>query len=68
MGIFYSNNYKKLEEVSNYLKKIDKKRIMYIFTLNNSELDDLDFVDFNDIKIKPIPQKIIDIFESLNEF
>ena len=68
MGIFYSNNYKKLEEVSNYLKKIDKKSIMYIFTLNNSELGDLDFVDFNDIKIKPIPQKIIDIFESLNEF
>jgi adenine-specific DNA-methyltransferase len=68
MGIFYSNNYKKLQEISNCLRKINKQKIMYIFTLNNSELSDLDFDDFDDINIKPIPQKIIDIYESLNEF
>lgn len=68
LGIFYSNNYKLLEDLKIKIRKTNKIKIIYIFTLNNSDIDNLDFEDFNDIQIKPIPQKIVDIYESLNEF
>jgi hypothetical protein len=42
-------------------KQSHSKKKVYVFTFDNSGLNPNDFIDWTDIELEPIPQKILEI-------
>lgn len=68
LAIYYALNREKLQELKDKLKSIDGEKTLYCFTLDPLGLDKNDFSDWNDVKLEPIPQKILDIYEEIYEY
>ena len=67
LGIYNSFDYsglRALREVMN--KQSHTKKKVYVFTFDNSGLNPNDFLDWIDIELEPIPQKILEIIGDLN--
>jgi hypothetical protein len=43
-------------------------KILYCFTLDPLGLDKTDFQDWEGVSLEPIPQKILDVYESIYEY
>jgi adenine-specific DNA-methyltransferase len=68
MGIYYSLDYAKLDLLKIELSKLIGEKILYCFTLDPLGLDKNDFEDWINIELREVPQKIIDIYEGINEY
>ena len=44
------------------------EKILYCFTLDPLGLNENDFDDWNDVRLEPIPQKILDIYKEIHEY
>jgi hypothetical protein len=47
-------------------KQSHSKKKVYVFTFDNSGLNPNDFLDWGNIELEPIPQKILEIIGDLN--
>lgn len=66
IGIYFIESHRKLNEL---LKKIDKynlKKIIYLFSWGKTEYTGAD-LGYSNIKIKDIPQPIIDVYKEINK-
>lgn len=68
MSIFYSLERDTLEDLKKELDKYSGEKILYCFTLDPLGLNKDDFLDWNDVRLEPIPQKILDIYEDIHEY
>jgi adenine-specific DNA-methyltransferase len=68
MGIYYSLDYAKLDFLKIELSKLIGEKILYCFTLDPLGLDKNDFEDWINVELKDVPQKILDIYEIINEY
>ena len=68
LSVYYSLDREKLETLKSELKNLQGEKILYCFTLDPLGLDKNDFSDWDDVKLEPIPQKILDIYEEIYEY
>ena len=66
VGIYTSFDYSSVEVFKSELKKIDGQKKAYIFSFDNEGLNPNDFIDWGDIELEPIPQKILEVIGNLN--
>jgi len=68
MAVYYALERGALPEMKKELDKLDGEKILYCFTLDPLGLDKEDFSAWNDVRLEPIPQKILDIYEQIYEY
>ena len=67
LGIYNSFDYSGLQALREVMnKQSHTKKKVYVFTFDNSGLNPNDFLDWGDIELEPIPQKILEIIGDLN--
>jgi adenine-specific DNA-methyltransferase len=67
MAVYYDMDRKALKKLQADLSKYSGEKILYCFTLDPLGLDQSDFADWTDVRLEPIPQKILDVYEEINE-
>jgi len=67
MAIYYALERDGVELLRKELDNIEGEKILYCFTLDPLGLDKNEFADWPDVKLEPIPQKILDIYEQIYE-
>jgi len=68
LAVYYSLDHKDLNTLKNELDKISGKKILYCFTLDPLGLDKNNFLEWKNISLEPIPQKILDIYKQIYEY
>ena len=68
MGVYYSLERGELKSIKKDLDKMKGEKTLYCFTLDPLGLDKKDFQDWEGVMLEPIPQKILDIYESIYEY
>jgi adenine-specific DNA-methyltransferase len=68
MAIYYSFLNDSLKELKKQLDKMKGNKILYCFTLDAFGLDKNNFIEWDDVVLEPIPQKILDIYEEIYEY
>lgn len=68
MAVYYSLERGELETLKKDLDKMQGDKILYCFTLDPLGLDKKDFRNWKGVSLEPIPQKILDVYESIYEY
>ena len=68
MAIYNALERNNLKELKKELDKIEGDKILYCFTLDPLGLDKKDFMDWNGVKLEPIPQKVLDVYKQIYEY
>jgi len=68
MAAYYALEREGLVELKKDLDKMNGNKIVYCFTLDPLGLDKEDFVGWENVRLEPIPQKILDIYEQIYEY
>ncbi len=68
MAVYYALERDGLMGLKKDLDTIKGEKILYCFTLDPLGLDKEDFVDWENVSLEPIPQKILDIYEQIYEY
>jgi len=68
MGVYYALDRDGLEQLRKELGKKKGEKILYCFTFDPLGLDKNDFDDWQNVRLEPIPQKILDIYEQIYEY
>jgi len=68
MAVYYSLEHGELKTLKKDLDKMQGDKILYCFTLDPLGLDKKDFRDWKGVSLEPIPQKILDVYESIYEY
>jgi adenine-specific DNA-methyltransferase len=68
MGVYYSLERKEIKHLKKELDKLKGEKILYCFTLDPLGLDEKDFKGWEGVTLEPIPQKILDVYESIYEY
>jgi adenine-specific DNA-methyltransferase len=66
LGIYNSFDYEDLPKLKNDLDKYEESnKKVYVFTFDNSGLNPNDFLNWKNVELEPIPQKILEIIGEL---
>ena len=68
MAVYYFLSQKELPNLKKDLDKMEGEKILYCFTLDPLGLNESDFEDWRDVRLEPIPQKILDIYKEIHEY
>ncbi len=68
MAIYYSLEKDKLDNLKKALDKLEGEKVLYCFTFDYLELDKNDFIGWDDVRLEPIPQKILDVYKNIYEY
>lgn len=68
VGIYFSLDRDNLLELKKYVDNSIKEKVLYCFTLDPIGLDKTDFADWKDIRLEPVPQKILEIYKQIYEY
>ncbi|MDD3976406.1 MAG: site-specific DNA-methyltransferase [Candidatus ainarchaeum sp.] len=66
VGIYFIESHKKLNELLKKINKYDSKKIIYLFSWGKTEYTGEE-LGYSNIKIKDIPQPIIDVYKEINK-
>jgi hypothetical protein len=64
MAVFYDFESPSLEELKVIMNKLEGEKILYCFTLD-TELNRNNFRGWKNIKLEPIPQKILEVYKRI---
>ncbi|HMU99322.1 MAG TPA: site-specific DNA-methyltransferase [Chitinophagales bacterium] len=65
MAVYYDFAGKPLESLKKEMNKISGDKVLYCFTTNTHGLDKHNFTDWENIRLEPIPQKILDVYKRI---
>lgn len=65
MAVYYDFAGKPLESLKKEMNKITGDKVLYCFTTNTYGLDKHNFIDWENIRLEPIPQKILDVYKRI---
>lgn len=68
LAVYYSLDRKSLTDLKKELNKLSGDKTLYCFTLDPLGLDKTDFVDWGEVSLEPIPQKILDVYKQIYEY
>lgn len=63
-AVYFREELDKFEEFVEMVKKLGKKTTVYVFSWSDEEFDD-DFDDIKNIRVKTIPQPILEIYKNI---
>ena len=63
-AVYFREELNKFEEFTKMVKGLKKKATIYVFSWGNEEFSD-DFTYFKDVKVKTIPQPILEIYKNI---
>lgn len=66
LGIYNSIDYSHLAEFKNSLETFEGQKKAFIFTFDNEGLNPNDFINWGNIELEPIPQKLLEIIGESN--
>ncbi len=67
MGVYYALDRSGLSALKKELDKFTGEKVLYCFTLDPLGLDQKEFADWKDVRLEPIPQPILDIYQEIHE-
>jgi len=65
LAVYYDFSGKPLELLRKEMNKISGDKVLYCFTTNTYGLDKHNFSDWENIRLEPIPQKILDVYKRI---
>lgn len=65
VGVYHSIDPSQLDVLKKKIQKFEGEKVLYCFTLDNFGLNSEEFEDLSEVRLEPIPQSIVDIFEGL---
>jgi len=65
LAVYYDFASESLEELKEEMNSLKGKKVLYCFTLNTYGLDKSNFSDWKNIRLEPIPQKILDVYKRI---
>jgi len=68
MAAYYSLERNDLKKLKKDLDKIKGKKILYCFTLDQIGLNKNEFIGWDNVRLEPIPQKILDVYKNIYEY
>lgn len=68
MAVYYGLDTGTLPSLKKKLDEREGNKILYCFTLDPMGLNRSDFIDWDDVALEPIPQKILDIYGTIYEY
>jgi len=68
MAVYYALERGALWALKADLDTMTGKKVLYCFTLDPLGLDAHDFTSWSDVRLEPIPQKILDAYEDIHEY
>jgi len=68
MAVYYALERDSLKALRRYIATERGEKILYCFTLDPLGLNQNDFEDWRGVRLEPIPQKILDIYEQIYEY
>lgn len=68
MAVYYALERDQLNSLKDELDKVIGQKTLYCFTLDPLGLNKDDFINWHDVVLEPIPQKILDIYQQIYEY
>jgi len=65
LAVYYDFPNTSLDELKEEMNKLDGVKVLYCFTVNPFGLEEENFTDWKDIRLEPIPQKILDVYKRI---
>ena len=65
LGIYYDFANASLEALKDEMNKLKGEKVLYCFTLDAQGLDKTNFKEWKNIRLEPIPQKILDVYKKI---
>ena len=68
LAVYYDFASYSLDELKDEMNALKGEKILYCFTLDNQGLDKVNFRGWKNIRLEPIPQKILDIYKRIFKY
>ena len=65
LAVYYDFANASLNELKEELNALKGEKVLYCFTVDNHGLDKANFRDWKNIRLEPIPQKILDVYKQI---
>ncbi len=65
LAVYYDFANASLEELKDKMNALKGEKILYCFTVDAQGLDKSNFRDWKNIRLEPIPQKILDVYKRI---
>jgi adenine-specific DNA-methyltransferase len=65
LAVYYDFANASLDELKDEMNNLKGEKILYCFTVDNQGLDKANFSGWKNIRIEPIPQKILDVYKRI---
>jgi adenine-specific DNA-methyltransferase len=65
MAVYYDFASDTLDDLKKEMNKLKGEKVLYCFTVDPQGLDSENFSDWKNIRLEPIPQKILDVYKSI---
>jgi len=65
LSVYYDFASDTLDDLKNEMNKLKGEKVLYCFTVDPQGLDSNNFKGWKNIRIEPIPQKILDVYKSI---
>jgi len=65
LAVYYDFANASLDELKEEMNSLKGEKVLYCFTVDNNGLDKSNFRDWKNIRLEPIPQKILDVYKRI---
>lgn len=65
LAVYYDFPNSSLEDLKDEMNKLEGEKVLYCFTVNPHGLEEENFTDWKNIRLEPIPQKILDVYKRI---
>lgn len=65
LAVYYDFANASLDELKEEMNSLKGEKVLYCFTVDNNGLDKTNFRDWKNIRLEPIPQKILDVYKRI---
>lgn len=65
LAVYYDFPNASLDELRDEMNALDGEKVLYCFTVDPNGLDKEEFSDWENIRLEPIPQKILDVYKQI---
>ena len=65
LAVYYDFPDSSLDSLKKLMNTLSGEKVLYCFTLDSRGLDDSHFDDWEDIRLEPIPQKILEVYKRI---
>jgi len=65
LAVYYDFPNSSLDELKEEMNKLEADKVLYCFTVSPHGLEEENFTDWKDIRLEPIPQKILDVYKRI---